>query len=215
MIAVTEFAFLEIVVAKLNRQSFGSTVSHVARVILGATVLFAILWGNLPSSVVATGPLCTLSCCVGRAPHPAGSCMNGSCHANLIAHRKATHVPDLSQPTEQLCGLPRLAAPLYRLGKTPGLGVRLNADYKSETSNSSGASITTRTLGKPCASDCGVGTLSSTNQRRPRETAALSFADRHRPLTSSRMVAGENANLHTRDPRYRLANPRAPPTLIS
>ena len=42
---------------------------RVARVILGAMIMLAILWANIPSSAVATGPICRLACCADTPPH--------------------------------------------------------------------------------------------------------------------------------------------------
>jgi hypothetical protein len=75
----------------------------------GATLLLSILWANIPTASLASGPMCNLACCAGRAPHAAGSCMNGSCHAFLMGRAETSkiHVHLPVHESEQLCGLPR------------------------------------------------------------------------------------------------------------
>lgn len=178
-----------------------------------------------PLRLFPTGSLCTLACCAGRAPHAAGSCMNGSCHADLMAHRKATHIHrELpAQQFEQFCGLPRPTArvPLLSLhvAATADSGSGVDSQHSSGSralKNAPGwASISASALGKPCQPDCGVGAFSSTNQRRPRETAALPFASRARPPWSLFLLAAANTHAHARNAIRWQANPRAPPSPIS
>jgi len=212
-------------VLKLNRQSLRSTLSLVGRVILGAALLLTFLWGSIPSSAVATGPLCTLACCAGRAPHAASSCMNDSCHAGLMAHRKASHIHHelTTQQSEPFCGLPRPTAPASLLSlpeaarADPGSGVdsEHSRGRRAQRKEPDRAIMSAAALAKPCQLDCGVGTFSSTNQRRPRQTAALSFANRAQRPSSLRLLAAANTHAHARDILRWRANPRAPPVLLS
>ena len=99
-----------------NKEKLRSTLSRVSRVILGAMLLVAILSANIPSSVIASGPMCTLACCAGRAPHAAGSCMNGSCHAFLAGHNQKPHIHQTRvRVAEQVCGLSRATKNASRL----------------------------------------------------------------------------------------------------
>ena len=202
---------------KLNRQSLGSTASHAARAVLGATVVFAILWASIPSSAFAPGPLCTLACCAGRAPHAAGSCMDGSCHANVLAHRKTIHIHRESPvpQSERLCGLQKLTARASFWSRLWAPGDHSDSITDSEHSASriaSGrANISSSTLRKPCESDCGAGSVSSTNQRRPRESAAHANAERTRPLSNRGWLAAANTCIYAREAIRWQANPRAPP----
>ena len=79
-------------VAKLNRQSSRSPLVWVSRLLVGATLLLSLLASSFPLGTLASGPMCTLACCAGRAPHAAGSCMNGSCHAFLTGHPNKGHI---------------------------------------------------------------------------------------------------------------------------
>ena len=64
---------------------------YAARTILAVTLLLTLLTGNIVwSAASAGGPMCTLACCAGRAPHAAGSCMNGSCQAGVSEHDHAS-----------------------------------------------------------------------------------------------------------------------------
>jgi hypothetical protein len=132
--------------------------------------------------------MCTLACCAGRAPHAAGSGMNGLCHAGLMAHRRATHIHHElpTQQAEQFCGLPRPTARASVLSLPVAATVGSSSGVDSEHSRGCRASrkaadraiISASALAKPCQPECGAGTFGSTNQRRPRQTAALSFANR-------------------------------------
>jgi hypothetical protein len=208
-------------VQKLHRQRLGSTLSRIARVILGAMLLLAILSANIPSSAVATGPMCTLACCAGRAPHAAGSCMNGSCHA-VLSHNQRPHIHRETriEPVEQLCGLSRVTRNVSRLLFLRTVTTESSppdTQYSREPSKTASdrTSISTGELTKPCQPDCGAGTVSSTNQRRPRESATHSSADRARPPSNSGLLTPANTFIYAREAIRWQANPRAPPALRS
>lgn len=206
---------------KLNRQSWGSRVRRVSRLLLGSALLLSILSANIPSAVVAKGPLCNLACCAGRAPHAAGSCMNGSCHAVLGGRQKATHIHRESSATqvEQLCGLPQRSgrASLWSLPSattrysTPEMGSERSTEGQASRKAPVRLSLSASSLGRPCQSDCGAVTISSTNQRRPRESATHSFADRVHPPSNPGSVVTANNFIYTRDAIRWQADPRAPP----
>src|SRR4051794_5140490 len=82
-------------------------LKSIARVFLATILLLGFVASTLPLESIASGPLCTLSCCAGRAPHAAGSCMNGSCHAFLGKDSSHHRAPVGTQVNEQLCGLAR------------------------------------------------------------------------------------------------------------
>lgn len=199
----------------LNRKSFDLTLSRAARMTLGALLLFAILSTSIPSSAVASGPMCALACCAGRAPHAAGSCMNGSCHAFLKSRAGASHIHHQSpvQRSEQLCGLPRViartTAALLRQSATLTVGdssERLNADRANDRPR-----ISTSTVGQPCQPDCGTGTFSSSSQSRPRETGAISYADKARPPSAGRHEHSSSNGAMALDALCRRSRPRGPP----
>jgi hypothetical protein len=208
-------------VRKLHRQTLGSTLSRIARVILGAMLLLAILSANIPSSVLASGPMCTLACCAGRAPHAAGSCMNGSCHAFLAGHNQKLHVHHETriEHVEQLCGLSRVNKNASRLRfiqtvRTESSPADTHYSRESKTAPDQ-ASVSTGALTKPCQPDCGAGTISSSNQRRPRESATHSLTDRARLASNPGSLAAANNAIYAREAIHWQANPRAPPAVRS
>jgi len=209
-------------VVKLNRRSWDSTAFRAARVLLGSTLLLSILWANIPSAAVASGPMCTLACCAGRAPHAAGSCMNGSCHAFLAGHNQTPHIHNTPiQPAEPLCGLSPVRKNASRLLFTQTVATEPSRDSDSNYSHGTSkidanhASVSTGTLTKPCQPDCGAGTFSSTNQRRPRESATHSLTDRVRPASNPGLLVAANTFIYAREAIRWQVSPRAPPALRS
>jgi hypothetical protein len=206
-------------VPKVNKQNLGSTAIRVARVILWSTLLLSILWANIPSSVFASGPMCTLACCAGRAPHAAGSCMNGSCHAFLNGRAKTSkiHLQLPVHQSEQLCGLPRRATRNSAVVLRGSTALTLAAS--SEQSHGSRArdapSVSTSTLGKPCQPDCGTGAFSSSSQSRTRDTGAISHADKPRPPSTARLEHSSLSRAKTLDASCRRSRPRGPPITSS
>src|SRR5437660_6780439 len=76
-----------------------------ARLILAVLLLAGLASTAAPLITNASGTLCKLSCCAGRAPHAAGSCMNGACHTFLRKSQSGRlHV---RPQVEHYCGLPR------------------------------------------------------------------------------------------------------------
>jgi hypothetical protein len=201
-------------VPKLNRQRSGSTAIRAARVILGASLLLSIVSVNIPTALVASSPMCTLACCAGKAPHSAGSCMNGSCRAFLNGRAKTLHVHRQLpvQQSEQLCGLPRRGA-----WTTSRLLIKSSPVTVGDSSRQSGEAenVSTSTLGKPCQQDCGAGTLSSSSQSRPRDTGAISYADKPRPPSSGRLERSTFNRANALDTLCRRSRPRGPPITSS
>lgn len=203
---------------KLNRRSLGLTAIRVARVILGGVLLLAILWVSIPASAIATGPMCQLACCAGRAPHAVGSCMNGSCHAFLTSHHKRSHshheAP--SQRAEQLCGLQRLSMNTNRLPL-----MRVTIDFDSEgysdqsrdrsNSASNQARVSTTALTKPCQPDCGSCASGFTSSKRQRHAAAGAYADRPRPPCDVRPGNVDYSPTRNLSAICRRSAPRGPP----
>jgi hypothetical protein len=207
-------------VVKLNRRSWGSTAFRAARVLLGSALLLSILWANIPSAAIASGPMCILACCAGRAPHAAGSCMNGSCHAFLARHNQTPHIHKTPiQPAESLCGLSPVRKNASRLLFTQTVATEPSRDSDSNHSRGTSklaadhARVSTGALTRPCQPDCGAGTFSSTTQRRPRESATHSLTDRVRPASNPGLLANANMSIYVREAIRWQANPRAPPAL--
>jgi hypothetical protein len=202
-------------VLKLDRQSSSATITNVARGLLGSTLLLSILATNIPASAITNGSICNLACCAGRAPHAAGSCMNGSCHAFLKGRVKTSrlHRQLPAQQSEQLCGLSlsgaRTTARLLRRSSTVTLGDSSGQSHGSRAPEAE--SVSTLTLGKPCQSDCGAGTFSSWSQSRPRDTGAISYADKLRPPSTKRPTHCSFNPARTLAALCRRSRPRGPP----
>jgi hypothetical protein len=202
----------------MNRQSLGSTAISVARIILGATILLSILWANIPTASLASDPMCHLACCAGRAPHAAGSCMNGSCHAFLVSRSNSSKIQVHSpvHQSEQLCGLPRRMArnSMTSLRGSPALTLANTSDRSHDSRSPNATSVSTSTLGKPCQLDCGAA-FSSSSQNRPRDTGAISHADKPRPPSTGRREHSSFNRVGPWDALCRRSGPRGPPITSS
>ncbi len=200
---------------KLNRQSLGSSVMCVARVILGAILVLSILWANIPTAALASGPMCHLACCAGRVPHAAGSCMNGLCHAFLMGRPKTSkiHLQLPVHESEQLCGLRRRTTrnSMMSLRGSTALTLLASSERSRGSRVPDAASVSTSTLGKPCQPDCGTGAFSSSSQSRTRDTGAVSYADKPRPPSTARHEHSSLSRAKALDALCRRSRPRGPP----
>ena len=200
----------------MNRQS--SRVLRVAKLILGAIILLSILWSNIPTASLASGPMCNLVCCAGRAPHAAGSCMNGSCHAFLVGRAKTSKIHGQLplHDSEQLCGLLRRKTwKSVSLRGSPGLTLATPSERSRGSRAPDATSVSMSTLGKPCQLDCGTGTFSSSSQWRQRDTGTISHADKPRPPLTPRHEHSSSNFATTLDALCRRSRPRGPPITSS
>ena len=193
--------------ARKNLKRVTSTPSNVAKILLAALVLVAFLASAFPLATLASGQMCNLACCAGRAPHAAGSCMDGSCHAALANRSRARRYRrTVVQSSEQLCGLARPKS----LNKWSTAIAAKQASQRSETS------LAPTNLSKPCESDCGTCSVSSFSSRnRQRMFAALAFTSKPRPPSAAGRF---DANSLVTSRRAALCNrsiPRGPPFSFS
>jgi hypothetical protein len=197
-----------------SRPQFG-TRARVARIILAGTLLFGILASALPLTTIASGPMCTLACCASRAPHAAGSCMNGSCHANLLIRSKPTHSHHqlLAPESERLCGLPRLTARMSPSSLRVVAMARSTQGSRNDTQDQ--ANLSASTIGKRCQPDCGSCASGFANPNRQRNPAALAYAIRPRPPSSIRLADVEASLTRKLSALCRQCAPRAPPLSFS
>ncbi len=203
---------------KLNRQGLASTATRVARVILGSSLLLSILWANVPSALVASGPMCNLACCAGRAPHAAGSCMNGSCHAFLTAQTKAhIHHEAPIEQGEQLCGLSQLRMNFSRLPVFETVTVDFGAEGYADHSHGASknaldqTSVSTTALTKPCQPDCGTCASGFASSKRQRHAAALGHANGPRPPSGVSLASVDYRPTRKLNALCRRGAPRGPP----
>ena len=183
-----------------------SRPSTVARILVTALLLAAFLASVLPLTTLASGPMCNLACCAGRAPHAAGSCMKGSCYAVLSTRSKTHKHHRIIQPTERLCGLSVTKSLIKRSTVIAAKEAAQRTDDRSE------ASLVATSLGKPCKSDCGTCSVSSFSSRnRERSVAALAHADKPRPLSAGRHEHSASNQAMALDALCRRSRPRGPP----
>jgi hypothetical protein len=188
-----------------------SATMRVARVILATTLLLGILASSYPLTTIATGPMCKLACCAGRAPHGAGSCMNDSCPAFLETERKTFESNHhlASHHAEPMCGF----AQQPMLGKvsliTRALNNRAN-NRKTADQYHSPSKIYSASLGRPCQPGCGSCISASSNSNRERYKATLGFADQLYAL-AEHLVNDESCLIQKRNQLCLKCVPRAPP----
>ena len=202
-----------------NRLHLLSSLNRLARTLLGATLLVAILAASFPLLTLASGPICNLACCAGTAPHAAGSCMNGSCHAFLTLNAKA-HIPKRAphEKPEQLCGLRRSSVSASRVLWSVTINSS-SADGSHSTRASKGitdqATVSTTVLNKPCQPDCDGWASGSSGSNRQQDAAALAYADRPRPPSAVGFGSVVNGLTQALGAMCRRGAPRGPPLSFS
>jgi hypothetical protein len=189
----------------------------VARTILAPLLLLTLLSASLPLTTIASGPMCTLACCAGRAPHAAGSCMNGSCHAFPKGHLRASHRQLPVHESERLCGFPRSTTrnSVESLRVSTALTLAASSERSHSRRAQEAASVSTSTLVKPCQPDCGAGAFSSSSQSRRRDSGAVSYADKPRPPSTARLEHSSFSRAQALDASCRRSRPRGPPISAS
>lgn len=144
-------------------------VRRTGGVLLAVLLIAGFIWTVAPIASVSAGNTCTLSCCAGRAPHAAGSCMDGTCHAAIRLRTKSSKPLAHAPVAEKLCG--QIIRP-----RTFAMTV-IGRHGKDE--NPPGASFYLSSFRQPCAPDCaGCAVFSASNSQS--KVAALAFADQMR-----------------------------------
>jgi hypothetical protein len=178
-----------------------------ARVMLATMLLLAFLAGVVPLASVSAGSRCTLECCAGRAPHAAGSCMDGACEAHSLTHAAAKRSQAKRHHDDQLCGLSH-AVVVKNIAR-----MRVNhapRQVGSDQTRASGAAFV-----KPCQPDCGPCASGFTNPNRQKNSAAIADAVRPRAPTAIHL---SNYGYHRTDILEILCRqcaPRGPPLSLS
>ncbi len=206
----------------------------VARLVIAATLAFALLSGIVPLGFTS-GHLCKMACCASMAPHMAASCAHGSCHIDLSV-RKPTP-PQLPAPPkrqEEHCEKHSEQTLQQRVEHKQGeaapqdedssqadhsheliVGFATPESSTEQTNSQSPARAAASAFTKPCPPDCGAGSFSSSTQNRKRESAALAYAVRPRPPSSA---GSASADYHL-SKKLRLicrrCVPRGPPASFS
>jgi hypothetical protein len=175
-----------------------SGLVSVARVLLAGVLLSAFLAGVVPLAPVSAGSMCHLECCAGRAPHPSGSCMHGSCQANLSAPAHLHHAD--ANPVDKLCGL----SGKIETKSFPRTQIKSTRPLSSDQ-------VTPSAFEKPCQADCGGCTSGSANSNRQRNSAAIANANRPRPSTNNRLADSRYQLARSLAAQRRQGAPRGPP----
>jgi len=186
---------------------------QTAKPILAASLVCALLSISVPIASGSAGSMCRLACCAGRAPHSAGSCAHGSCSSPVLSG-KGVHVHRKAGESDTLCGLSRRADLIVRRTHTgPILGTN-SASASGNANNTSRneshrAQVSAALATKSCAPDCSGCASGFTN--RQRNSAAVTHAERVRPLSDLGFADLCQHLAQTRDGSFRCGTPRGPP----
>jgi hypothetical protein len=192
--------------------------SSVARIVIAAGMVYALLAGVIPLGALSAPPACQMACCAGAVPHAAGSCAGGVCHVDF-AHGRTGAVPHARARAseEKLCGADgarpaRIARAVGSPATGQGNSSRLAAHHRSAHD---AARMSARALSRPCQPGCGAGACASVNQSRPRDAAALSTASGHCLPARRRDVETTGGAAAALSALCRRSRPRAPPCFFS
>ena len=190
-----------------------------AKVVLAALVLSSLLLASFPISTSAAGPLCKLACCSGRAPHAAGSCMNGSCHSGLNLsshshqdrHKGGTPVPPHKlTASEPMCGVTQAAK--SSTSKWARVTTRARKSYSRDRAPDDRESLSSSVFTKPCQRDCGSCASGTLNSSRSRSAIARVNGIGPRPPLSSQLTDVDSNSIRSLSGLYRQHVPRGPPS---
>lgn len=120
------------------------------RVVVVAVVLCSVVVVALPLNAVSADSTCKLDCCAARAPHAAGSCVGGTCHA-VIKDRRHAHAASLSG--EKFCHSTLGTGAWARLFTASRLLFQA-----SRTNNRPQLEADSSSIAQPCPADCGAVT---------------------------------------------------------
>lgn len=190
--------------ASAGRSTFTSVATFVARVVTTVTLLLTLVGGNLILTATASGDLCTLACCAGRAPHAAGSCMQGSCAPGHAHHESETNEDSTDTPRAFAGAI--AGAHGADINDVPTVEA-VNSGKNSESSNVSAAA-----LSKPCLPDCGA-CPSAFDSKRPDSSTRAGMCQGQKPQLLGIVGKSQLAVL----PHFEFADdctPRGPPSFI-
>ena len=189
-----------------SRVAIRSTAVHMARSVFALLLLVACLSSATPliTSASASGSLCELACCAGRAPHAAGSCAHGSCHAAITKRSKASHRDRrIASRPEHLCGVAR--------GIEIKSSARIRPAQTISRTNSVQTSLSVVSLARPCQPECGGCSSSFTNSNQQRNAATFAHPARPRPPPDVRLADLAYRKSQILDALSRQCGPRGPP----
>jgi hypothetical protein len=156
-----------------------------------------------PITSVFAGNTCALACCAGRAPHAAGSCMDGTCHASIRLHNRSIKLHTQAPIAEKFCG-----SKVVR----PRMFAATVVARRDKDENPPDASFHLLSFRQPCAPDCtGCAVLSKSNSQS--KVAALAPADQLK-VGPHKFLSASFDPSDTLDIASRQYSPRGPPDHI-
>lgn len=199
-----------------DRRRFALVLGAQASIalVLIASLLAPLAWTAAASSVHQ----CELACCAGRAPHAAGSCMTGSCHAGLAHHPSEKHLrPNFgAQPSETFCGLPRGIWPTgIAFLRQVAFGGSPHSSNHQPSIAPEQPQATAIALTKPCTPACGSCASGSANPNRQSNQGSVAHACRPHPPSRGRFTGVESSLMRKLSELCRQCAPRGPPVSFS
>jgi hypothetical protein len=191
-----------------RRPSKRFKIFNTAKLVLAVMLLVGFLSTIVPLASVSAGSMCTLHCCAGRAPHAAGSCMDGTCEASLRTHAKAARSHHAKRAGgDQLCGLSHAV-----VVKSP---TRMRAHQALPRVASDQTRASAAAFVKPCQPDCSLCASGFTNPNRQKNSAAIADAVRPRGPTAIYLSNHGYHRTDILDVICRHCAPRGPPLSLS
>jgi hypothetical protein len=173
-----------------------------ARSVFVLMMLVACLSSSVPLIASASGSMCERPCCAGTAPHAAGSCMNGACHAAITHSKTSGHAGRIASRPEHLCGSPSRI-------ETQSSG-RVRPVQQFSRTSADQTSLSPASVMRPCQPECGGCSASSTNSNQ-RNSATIAYAERPRPPSDVRLADLAYRSSQMLDALSRHCAPRGPP----
>ena len=167
----------------------------LVRIAVAVLLAAAFTCTAVPMASVSASNTCHLECCAARAPHAPGSCMKGTCHTAIQAHKQKFHRSAHSAASEEFCGLKQLFRKL---------------DRRPTSTDTTSAPSSIVSLTKACDPDCGSCTAGSASAK-DQTTNAVGY--RPQPLLTNASTDARRTSLdQVFHHRY---SPRGPPTNLN
>ena len=176
----------------VSRQASVTARASIARIILASALALVVLAGVVPPEAFASSHQCAMACCVGKAPH-----MAGSCSTSLGDDENQAQAPNDEHAAH---------------GHAAHASQHSSAHHSTHKDSRRTLSVAVRALTKPCSPECVAAAFNSSQVRRPRHAASVVVKARHRPPTA-RSFVGQHVELPPKSADHvRQARPRAPPS---
>jgi len=180
-----------------------TVVSIAARFVIALVLLCALLAGGVTLPEASAGHLCAMACCIGKAPHEAGSCMHDSCDVAL-------EIQPVKE-AESLCGA--------HISSQNGLESPIVNKSLASTDSSRHLTASERepprtsinAMTKPCPPDCRAGGLGYSSLKRQNDFPANGESVKQNIPTSSVRRESVFGIARKLERSFRPALPRGPP----